>query len=758
MVLYLLLCLVSVFAGAGILTLIGLEVDRSSTLALTPVVTLCSLVIFMGGLVAGGFTVGQITPWAYALCLGAAILGAIRHGKIVLSSWRALLMLAGLPLLILMPSLLEGFANYSGGICLDGWAYVTNGQSLQQYPLGAEGWLPPAVQFTSQFGKATRFMTYGFLGLLAPLSGVQNDTQDVFGRYVGWLFFVYGCACLFFAKAARLTRPLTWMFVFLAMLSGWTFKLVNANSVDNTLALCFLPAVLGILMLIPRPSRRYGILLGVVVSASCYSYPESAPFTVAALLAMTAERLLAAPRLLREFGRMSLAFLIAMAICLSPYALGIVDYYKFAVTAATQPLGVRPGENFYRLLLDRHYFLPSYWGLTPDFFGQRYSGLFDPLAQVTSWILTLAAVAGGFLLLRRKCWSLPLFVAGMTAAYIICLVRLRYPYAAYKIIVLSWFGIAYLAVAALAWISERLGRRSSMWLSAGIGLGYVLLATVGGFFLLQEKIFYDSLPFHSVREFRKISLLENLTRDRPVAMFVKETYANVWATHFLRHSKLYLAEQYRGSMAPYAMSRSEPVDFEEMRYVVTDDETLFNKEFLLSREGPYYVWDLRQNPWIILMEIDSPVGLPLQGGADSSLWIAKVYTELRILSRTATSVTVSGEFTIKGGAPANARQNIHIATSGGYRADFPISNGRNSFSAPLLPGINKLVVRSAEKAPLLIHVDHLTVSTPTDVFRELNAASEAVAHPLPNRRGSVAVPPHVSEPSYANNHDAASRK
>jgi hypothetical protein len=714
MVLYLLLCLVSVFAGCGILRLFGVEVDRGSTLALTPVITLSTLVIFMGGLVAGGFTVGQITPFAYALCVGAAVLGAIRHGKIVLMSWRAFLILAGLPLLILMPSLFEGFANYSGGLCPDGWAYVTSGQSLQQYPLGAEGWLPAAVQFTSQSGKATRFMTYGFLALLAPLSGIQNDTQDVFGRYVGWLFFVYGCACLFFAKAARLTRPLTWMFVLLAMLSGWTLKLVNANSVDNTLAICFLPAVLGILMLIPHPTIRHGILLGLIVSASCYAYPESAPFTVAALLAMTAQRLLAAPRLLREFGQMSLAFLMAMAICLSPYALELVDYYKFAVTAGTGGLGARPGDTLYRLLLNPHYVLASYWGLTTDFNGQKYSGIFDAFAAATSCILALAAIAGVFLLLRRKCWSLPLFVAAMTAAYIICLVRLRYPYAAYKIIVLSWFGIAYLVVVALAWVSERLGRLSSRWTYAGIGLGYALVAAVGGFFVLQERTFYDSLPFHSVREFRTVSVLENLARGLPVAMVVKETYANMWAIHFLRDTKLYMAGQYRGYMTGGAMDRSEPVDFGDIRYVVTETETTFDKRFLLSKEGPYYVWDLRRSPWIMVAEIDSPAGLPFQGGADSSFWIAKAYTELKILSRTATNATIGGDFGIQGASPGNVRQNVHIATSRGFKEECLISNGRNSFSVPLLPGLNKLLLRSAEKTSLPIHADHLTVSIPPD--------------------------------------------
>jgi hypothetical protein len=719
MVLYLLLCLVSVFAGCGILGLIGVEVDRRSTLALTPVITLCFITVFMGGLVAGGFTVGEITPFAYTLCLGTAILGAFKHGRVVLMSWRALLILAGLPLLILLPSLAAGFANYSGGMCLDGWAYVAMGQSLQRHPLGAEGWLPPEAQFTGQFGTAIRFMSSAFLALLAPLSGAQNDTQDVFGRYVGWLFFVYGCACLFFAKAARLTRPLAWIFVLVTLLSGWSLKLVNANSVDNTLAICFLPAVFGIIMLMPGPSMRQGVLLGGIVSAGLYAYPESAPFTVTAVLAMGAQRLFAATNLLREFGRMSVAFLITIAVCIAPDVLQIARFYRGQVGAATGPAAARPGVSFYQLLSQPHYALPGYWGLTPDFVYQKYSGILDSYATALAGLLTLTAIAGTFLLLRRRSWSLPLFVAGMTAAYAICLLRLRYPYAAYKILVLAWFAIAYLVVVALGWISEILRLKSSIRPYAGIGLGSVLVAGLSGFFFLQQKIFYDSLPFKSMREFKKLAVLENLARGLPVAMVVKDTYANIWAIHFLRDTKLYMAGQYRGYMTKAAMDNSEPVDFGSIRYVVTESNTTFEKEFLLSKEGPYYVWDLGRNPWVIVTEIDNPAGLPLQGSEDSSLWIAKFYTELQILSRSATHATINGEFKVESATLGNAGQHVHIATSADFKEECLISSGRNSFSVPLRPGINKLLLRSAEQVPVLIHADHLRVQTEVNLAAKL---------------------------------------
>lgn len=712
MVLYLVLCLISVLAGCGILTLIGVDVDLDTNLFLAPVITLCSLAILMGGLVAGGFSIGEITPAIFALCLAAAAFGAVRHGKTVLASWRSLLILGALPLLILLPAIVEGIENYSGGLCMDGWAYVTVGQSLQGYPLGSEGWLPLGVQYAARFGKETRFISFSFLALLAPLSGEHNDTQEVLGCYLGWLFFLYGSACLFFARAARLARPLDWMLVFLATLSGWTLKLINANSVDNTLAMCFLPAAIGVLVLIPRPSLRHGIVLGAILAAGLYAYPESWAFTIAAVLAIGAQKLIAAPHLFREYVRMGAAALITIVICILPNASQIATFFWGEVSAMGRAVGTRPGEGFYLLLSTPGYILTGYWGLTPDFPGQKYSGRYDVYANVTAYILTAAALVGLILLLRRRRWSLALFAVAMSAAYLTFLRYLHYPYAAYKVLVLTWFLIAYTVVITTEYIWQALGSSSRRSAHAAVGAGFGLLASVVFLFLIQERVFYKSLPFKSLREFRKVSAVENLAPHRPVAMIVDDSYANIWAVHFLRKTKLYLANQYRGYMVgnDTLLARSEPADPADIRYVVTDNERSFKAEWLLSKAGPYYVWDCGRGPWTLVTEIINPFGLENGAGTEPSFWIAKTYTEIQMLSRAAITAIVSAEFTFQGSSAEKPEQRVRVATGSGFETESSIGEGMHSIAVPLNSGVNRLLLRSVEKAPLLIRASHLSVS------------------------------------------------
>jgi hypothetical protein len=724
MILYLLLCLVSVLAGCGILTLIGLDVDRRNSLFLAPVLSLSAVAIFMGGLVAGGFSVGEITPAAYILCFGAAVLGAIRHGKTVLASWRALLIIAVLPVLILLPSIVEGFENYSGGLCMDGWSYVTFAQSLQRHALGADGWLPVDVQYAAYFGKATRFISCAFLAFLAPLSGEHNSAQEVLGRYLGWLFFVYGSACLFFAKAVRLNRSMAWVLVFLATLSGWMLKIINANSVDNALALCLLPAALGVLFLMPAPSMQHGIVIGVMLATVLYAYPESSPFTIVAILAMAAQRMIEVRHQLHEFGRMGIALLVTVGGCIFPFASGIASFFHWEATLAGGAVGSRPGEPFYHSLSAPGYILPGYWGLTPDFDGpliaETYLSHYNLYAVVVASILTLAALFGVSLLLRRREWSLPLFTASMTTAYVVALVHFRYPYAAYKVLLLTWPFIVYEVIVAAEWVWEDLSKRPSGWSHRAVAAVWVgLIMAIVGSFLLQERIFYDSLPFKSVREFRKVSAVENLARGSAVAMVVNETYANIWGVYFLRDTKLYLAGQYRGYMVdtvPF-LERSEPVDPSEIHFVVTDNERSFESERLFSRAGPYYIWDCRHGPWALLTKINNPNGV--EGGSDPFVWMGKGDTEFQVLSDAATSAVISAQFTLGPSLPGKTRQRMLVKVDG-FEQERVVENGEQSFTVPLQPGLNHVIFRSLEKATtflpkdprsLLIHIARVSIST-----------------------------------------------
>jgi hypothetical protein len=243
---------------------------------------------------------------------------------------------------------------------------------------------------------------------------------------------------------------------------------------------------------------------------------------------------------------------------------------------------------------------------------------------------------------------------------------------------------------------------------------------VGSFFL-QERIFYNTLPFKSVREFKKVSVVENLAGGSPVAMIVNDTQAYIWGLHFLRHVKVYTARQYRGYMVGYAatLDRSEQVDFAKIHFVVTDSEHSMDSKRLLSKIGPYYVWDCRHGPWALLTEIDNPNGLE-RGPTGPFMWLGKGDSELQILSPAATSVVVNAQFTLGPSLPGVRRQHL-LVKIGDFEEKLLIGTGGYSFSVPLQPGLNHLILRpldspttflSNDRRPLLIHAACISVTVP----------------------------------------------
>jgi hypothetical protein len=718
MILYFLICLISVLVGCGILSLLGIPIDADRNLFLAPALTLCLLSILMGGLVAGGYTVSEISPAMLLLCGVLAGLGVMRHRNALRKSWLALLLLAIVPMLILLPCIIDGIGNYTGGTCLDGWSYVTFGQSLQQFRLGAQGWLPMRAQYSAVWGSAIRFISPAFLALLAPFSGPQNDTQQILGHYLGWLFFINASTCLFFARAAGLKAPFAWMFVLLVCLSGWYLKIEEANSVDNALALFLIPAIVGIFIPIRVPSTQYGILIGAVFATNLYAYPESSPFTLAAIGAITAQTLICAPASQRRrFGHMGLIALLTVIVCVAPHVTGIVTFFRQQVHFANAPVGSRPGEPFYRSLGAHKYFLPGYWGLAPDFenrgaaIAQQYIPGYDVWSFAFACLLTIAMLAGITVLLRRREWGVPFFVLGMTAAYCIALMHLRYAYAAYKILVCAWFAVVYVAVVSISSATDALQSRlskPSFYTIAGTAA-----AVFGGIlasFFAQERIFYDLLPFKSVTTFSKIGALENIARGQPVAVLVDNTHANIWAVHFLRDSKLYLADEYRGYMAgeKELLDKSEPVDPNDIRFVVTDNELRFRGAQPLATLGPYYIWDWGRKPWALVTEINDPAGLREIGAAEPFV-IGGSYTEIWVLSRINTNAMVSAVFAVGSKDLSKVQQRLLIRSGKGFSETHLIGSGPQSFEVPLQSGLNRILVRLIDKAPALIRASGLSV-------------------------------------------------
>src|SRR6185312_15884123 len=120
------------------------------------------------------------------------------------------------------------------------------------------------------------------------------------------------------------------------------------------------------------------------------AYPESAPFTIVAILAMATQRMTSAPHQLREYGRMGIAFLVTVVISILPYAPQIASFFHRETTLARGTIGERPGEVFYQSLLAPGYVLPAYWGLIPEFDGrllaERYLSHYNLYALTVTYI------------------------------------------------------------------------------------------------------------------------------------------------------------------------------------------------------------------------------------------------------------------------------------------------------------------------------------------------------------------------------------
>jgi hypothetical protein len=163
------------------------------------------------------------------------------------------------------------------------------------------------------------------------------------------------------------------------------------------------------------------------------------------------------------------------------------------------------------------------------------------------------------------------------------------------------------------------------------------------------------------------------------------------------------------------------VDPSNIHFVVTDSERSMESKRLLSKIGPYYVWDCRHGPWVLLTAINNPNGLEGVPGAPF-IWMGRGDTELQILSGTATSAVISAAFTLGPSLPGKARQRM-LVKGDGFDEERVIGNGEQSFTIPLRPGLNRVLLRPLEKPslflpndprPLLIQVARLSVLTPPD--------------------------------------------
>ncbi|MBV9354382.1 MAG: hypothetical protein JO023_02530, partial [Chloroflexi bacterium] len=394
--LYCLLAAVSALAGAGLLRLARIQLSDAGRLYLGPAVMLGLWSVMLG------IGLGLAIPldrffWAcWLLLLGLAGYGIYRErstlARLVRDQWLPLALALAIPAGIAAPYLWWGLTQYVGSPIMDGWSYVADGQYLWAYPRGADGGLAPLYQYAAHLSH-TRYIGPGLLGLLSVAVGQPGNTQAAVGLLLVWLLFALATAGLFMASTYQLTRTGQVVFVVIAAASGWLVDILTANNFDNAVALPFVPALVGLARLAPRPRVGLVAIVGLLSAGVLYAYPEMA-FLVLGLAVLAGTQ-----QAVRE--RQAPVWLIAglglAVVLLGPYLGDFLPFLRSQLASSGTTVGERPGEGLFHELLARDQLLWATWGLAGPV--RTLGGLSNLARLLLGLVLTCSAVVGVWLLL-----------------------------------------------------------------------------------------------------------------------------------------------------------------------------------------------------------------------------------------------------------------------------------------------------------------------------------------------------------------------
>ena len=275
---YLALAAISVLAGFGLLTRLRLPVSPLHRWYLAPGATMLVWAIALGVGVSLGLTLRNLSGPLLALTMVVAILGALDARRAwAVAKPTGLLILAAVPLAVMAMDVAAGLSQYIGGPAQDGWSYVAYGQYLWEWPKGTEGGLAPLYQYAAHLSRA-RFISSAMLAFFSPMTGAGGDTQAAAGAFVAWTLFVFGASCAASAVALGIRRGWLVLFTAIAVMSPWVYAAVQIHNYDNLMALSFLPVAMSVLAAAERPGTSVAVLLGAVLAATLYTYPEMSVF------------------------------------------------------------------------------------------------------------------------------------------------------------------------------------------------------------------------------------------------------------------------------------------------------------------------------------------------------------------------------------------------------------------------------------------------------------------------------------------------
>ena len=636
--------------------------------------------------------------------------------------WFSVLIVLVAPVFLMAPYFWNGITSYLGSPALDGWSYMAYGQYLLDYPRGAEGGLPPLAQYAAHL-SGTRYIASALLGFFALLFGPSADTQTASGLFFAWSLFVFSSSCMFVGGIMGLRKNLLPIYVCGCVFSGWLLNLLSMNNYDNALAISFLPAFAGISHIVNPNYKRWALILAGLLTALLYCYPEMSPFVLGGT------GLFFIQRILRD-GKPFKPWLILIVLTCVLLGIGIIplhDLISFFIQQAKSGLGsgVRPGGNAFPGLLEQSTLLICFWGFPPAV--SSFSSIINVswffLCSLLSFVLSIVALLGIYDLFRRKEWGFAFTIIVLLAGTLYMIFGQKYPYGAYKLILLNWWAIAFLVVTGMNKLLELpLFKKTYRVLITGSAATMcALFFCLNGITLIHKDM---SLPYKSILPFKKVTEIEQITGVKPVIVNVNDHISNQWAVYFLRNVPISLT-MYRSYMGQShvipLMKRSQKVDVAKVDYVLTDKKESFAEMELLWQGGPYYLRKYDDRGSAEVSEIRNGNGLEKRNDK-SFFWIGKGDTEVDVLSTRKGIAIIQGAFLLGPSLPDRPSRELLILTDNGYQSKITISaNGFQALRVPVIAGENRIILRPLDKPsvsvtgpndnrPLLIGVEELNVT------------------------------------------------
>ncbi len=686
MIFYLLICSVSIFAGIGIARTLRLKLEFNWALYLAPVLTLLFWTLCLGIGICFGITVRELRPAIIVGTLIFCVYGV--YGRRFSLEWRQIICFGCillLPVAIMRPYFLGGITAFPGSPVMDGWSYIAFGQYLLDYPKGAHGGLAPLYQYASHL-SGTRFCASGMLGLFSIFQ--HDETQAVSGCFLAYALFVLACASMLFSMVQKIKPSSGVLYVSMCIFSGWTLKLLYANNYDNALFLAILPAV-STIAAISCSERSRSILMGSLLAAGVYIYPEMFPVLVLLALLLTLSPWHSSD--IRKGRVVFGAFLCAMLLLL-PYFPLVFIFFMGQLAGGMGAFVSKSGDSVLREILHSKVWLVSFWGMF-DLYplpNQEIGSNWMFLARLISVFLTAFSVLGCIRLFGNKQHGLVVFLVILLIGYFYMAYLQSYLYGAYKFGLLAWWLLCFTAIIGAELLADML---KSYGLSHD-NMYFLITWSIVCVLTAHNLNYFDRmLTIRSMQPFQQLKYLPRPAKNVPLILAANDTLANEWAVYFLRDRLIYLPF-YRGIMSqpqvvPW-MKESPNVDLHAARYLLTDNMTPAPAGQKVWGDDVYALWLLPER-WAVVAEIDNPNGLDVSGGL-AAMWLGKGTTELVLISQYDGAAVLSGNFRFGPSMPESPNRQIVVVNEDGHRSLLQIEKDGEelSFTVPVHFGANRI--------------------------------------------------------------------